>query len=63
MPQTFKPAVVYLNLLRAEFNSSNKHLSSYRNSKQDGTVYQNLLLHAYMKLNMFRATHRPSLGA
>jgi len=26
-------------------------------------VYQNLLFHVYMKLNMFRATHRPSLGA
>jgi len=26
-------------------------------------VYQNLLLHVYMKLNMFRATHRPSPGA
>jgi len=25
--------------------------------------YQNLLLHIYMKLNMFRATHRPSSGA
>jgi len=23
-------------------------------------VYQNLLFHVYMKLNMFRATHRPS---
>jgi len=26
-------------------------------------VYQNLLFHVYMKLNMFRATHRPSSGA
>jgi len=26
-------------------------------------VYQNLLFHIYMKLNMFRATHRPSSGA
>jgi len=25
--------------------------------------YQNLLFHIYMKLNMFRATHRPSLRA
>ena len=23
-------------------------------------MYQNLLFHIYMKLNMFRATHRPS---
>jgi len=26
-------------------------------------VYQILLVHIYMKLNMFRATHRPSSGA
>jgi len=31
--------------------------------QQDATVYQNLLFHIYMKLNMFRATHRPSSGA
>jgi len=30
--------------------------------QQDATVYQNLF-HIYMKLNMFRATHRPSSGA
>jgi hypothetical protein len=38
-------------------------LRSYRNSQQDATVYQNLLLNVYMKLNMFRASHRPSSGA
>ena len=37
--------------------------NSYRNSQQDATVYQNLLFNVYMKLNMFRATHRPSSGA
>jgi len=26
-------------------------------------VHENLLLHIYMKLNMFRAKHRPSSGA
>jgi len=26
-------------------------------------VHQNLLFHIYMKLNMFRATHRPSSGS
>jgi len=31
--------------------------------QQDATVYQNLLFHIYMKLNMFRATHHPSSGA
>ena len=35
----------------------------YRKIRQDATVYQNLLFHIYMKLNMFRATHRPSSGA
>jgi len=37
--------------------------NSYTNSQQDATVYQNLLFYVYMKLNMFRATHRPSSGA
>jgi hypothetical protein len=38
--------------------------NSYRNSQQDATVFQNFLLfHVYIKLNMFRATHRPSSGA
>jgi hypothetical protein len=40
-----------------------QHINSYRNSQQDATVYQNLLFYVYMKLNMFRATHRPSSGA
>ena len=35
----------------------------YINNQQDATVYQNLLFHVYMKLNMFRATHRSSSGA
>jgi len=30
--------------------------------QQDATVYHNLF-HVYIKLNMFRATHRPSSGA
>jgi hypothetical protein len=38
-------------------------LNSYPNSKQNATVYQNLLFNVYMKLNMFQATHRPSSGA
>jgi len=36
---------------------------SYRKIQQDTTVCQNLLFHIYRKLNMFRATHRPSSGA
>jgi len=36
---------------------------SYRKIQQDATVCQNLLFLIYMKLNMFRATHRPSSGA
>ena len=38
-------------------------VTSYRNSQQDATVYQNLLFHVYVKLNTFPATHRPSSGA
>jgi len=35
----------------------------HKNIQQDTTMYQNLLFHIYMKLNIFRATHRPSSGA
>jgi hypothetical protein len=35
----------------------------YRNSQHDATMYQELLFHVYIKLNMFWATHRPSSGA
>jgi hypothetical protein len=45
------------------FGSKCELCNSYRNSQQDATVYQNLLFHVYMKLNMFRVTHRPSSGA
>jgi hypothetical protein len=31
--------------------------------QQDVIIYQNLLFHICMKLNMFRVTHRPSSGA
>jgi len=31
--------------------------------QQNAIVCQNLLFHIYMKLNMFRAAHRPSSGA
>jgi len=31
--------------------------------QQDTTMYRNLLFHIYIKLNMFRATHRPSSRA
>jgi hypothetical protein len=37
--------------------------NSYRNNQQDATVYQNLLFHVFMKLNVFQATHRSSSGA
>ena len=41
----------------------NKGCNSYRKIQQDATVYQHLLFSIYMKLNMFRATYRPSSGA
>jgi len=34
-----------------------------RKIQQDATMYQNLLFHIYMKLNMFQATHHPPSGA
>jgi len=49
---------------RVWFNKS--HIFSVQFTKkiqQDATVYQNFLFHIYMKLSMFRATHRPSSGA
>jgi len=40
------------------------YYNSYRNSQRDVTVYQNFLLfYVYIKLKMFRVTHRPSSGA
>jgi hypothetical protein len=36
---------------------------SYRKIQQDATLYQNLLFHIYMKLNMFWVTHHPLSGA
>jgi len=55
------------------FNSGFKGLSEYVQMniialfihikiQQDTTMYQNLI-HIYIKLNMFWATHRPSSGA
>jgi hypothetical protein len=43
----------------------NKRLVELTQQKiqQDATIYQNLLFHIYMKLNMLRTTHRPSSGA
>jgi hypothetical protein len=34
--------------------------NSYRKIQEDATVYQNLLFHIYIKLNMLQAKHRPS---
>jgi hypothetical protein len=47
----------FLQLLRV------RSKDSYRYRQQDATVCQNLLFQVYMKLNIFRATHRPSSGA
>jgi len=38
-------------------------VNTYRTKQPDATMYQNFLFHVYMKLNMFRTTHRPSSGA
>jgi hypothetical protein len=49
-------------LVQSVANKLQQGRRSDRNSQQDATVYQNLLFHVYMKLNMFLATHRPSSG-
>jgi hypothetical protein len=36
---------------------------SQRKIQQDATMYQILLFHSYMKLNIFRAKHHPSSSA
>ena len=37
--------------------------NSQRKIQKDATIYQIFSFSIYMKLNMFRATHRPSSGA
>jgi hypothetical protein len=44
----------FLQITFRNFDSS--IVNSYRKIQQDATVYQNLLFHIYMKLDMFRAT-------
>jgi hypothetical protein len=44
-------------------NSVSKCIIPYLYKAQHVSGYQNLLFLIYMKLNMFRATHRPSSGA
>jgi len=61
--------VIHVAFVTSYFNCNKDVLGEFmntihtRNSQQDTTVYQNLLFRIYMKLNMFRATHRPSSGA
>jgi len=52
---------MYLKKIRIELLKFDV-LDSYRKIQQHATVYQNLLFHTYMKLIVFRATHRPSSG-
>jgi hypothetical protein len=59
--QFLKAAAEMINFIW--FISGRGERNSYRKIQQDATVYQNLLFHIYMNLNMFRATHRPSSGA
>ena len=53
---------VYEKLSKFNVRGSMHHSIIHIEIQQDATVYQNLF-HIYMKLNMFRATHRPSSGA
>jgi hypothetical protein len=49
---------MYLKKIRIELLKFDV-LDSYRKIQQDATVYQNLLFHTYMKLNVFRAVCLP----
>jgi len=42
--------------MRLDVRGSVHHSTVHKEIQQDATVYQNLLFHIYMKLNMFRAT-------
>jgi hypothetical protein len=49
--------------LRFEYIPENLSWKFIKKIQQDATIYQPLLFHIYIKLNMCRATHRPSSGA
>jgi hypothetical protein len=52
------------HLLKGDRNiEGSKKSHSHTKIQKGATMYQNLLFHICMKLNMFRATHRPSSGA
>jgi hypothetical protein len=58
------PPSEYLKMFELDVRGSVYHsIIHIEKIQQDATVYQNLLFHVYMKLNMFRTTHRPSSGA
>jgi hypothetical protein len=45
------------------FSPGLQHQKNSQRKSNNTTVYQNFLFHIYMKLNVFRATHRPSSEA
>jgi len=55
------PVIELLYLYVYMFQTNN--FSFTNKIQQDATAYQFFLFHIYMKLNIFRATHRPSSGA
>jgi hypothetical protein len=52
----FRPKFLHLHYIQMK-------LQFIKKIQQDATMYQNSLFLIYMKLNMFRGAHRPSLGA
>jgi hypothetical protein len=49
----------YINFITLyKYNRGNRN-NSYSTIQQDEIVFQNLLFHIYVKLNMFWATHHP----
>jgi hypothetical protein len=55
---SFNPVWAFMVCFRVNFTFT---IHTEKSNKMQ--QYQNLLFHIYMKLNMFRATHRPSSGA
>jgi hypothetical protein len=60
LPRWFSDLMTHVVL--TSIHNDNYH-NSNRKMQEDATVYQILLFHIYMKLNVLRATHRPSSGA
>jgi len=57
----YVPLILY-NFIIFDVRGSVHHSTNHKNPTRCNSV-SHLSFHIYMKLNMFRATHRPSSGA